>query len=176
MTAAEEDLGHLYGVQSVDARDDVAHVKLVGQGLQGEDHVKVSRVEWRVIRLADDAARGVEFGEALSQHGELAEIFHGRFASNVTFAHEGRSVHATEDHVVAADVHVVGGVAGLDVKFTRRLAHLFEYEVGIKFDSLTVDRLAGLAKEFYRFGFDELHPDLGHDASPTAVEDLDRFG
>ena len=54
----------------VRARDDVAHVDLVGQGLQGEDHVEVPRVERGVVRLADHSAGRVELGEALGQHGE----------------------------------------------------------------------------------------------------------
>ena len=56
----EQDLGHRDGVGGVDARDDVAHVELVGQRLQRVDHVEVAAVERGVVGLGDHAAGGVE--------------------------------------------------------------------------------------------------------------------
>ena len=160
----------------VRARDDVAHVDLVGERLQGEDHVEVPGVERRVVRLADHAPRRVELGKALGQHRELAEVGHGGVPADAPLPDERRTVDAAEDHVVAADVHRVLGVTRLHVELAWRLGDLLEHELGIEPDRLVVDGLARLAEQLDRFGLDELHADLRHDATPTAVEDLDRVG
>ena len=57
---AEQDLGHRDRVGGVRAGDHVAHVDLVGHGLQRVDHVQVPGVERRVVRLADHPAGRVE--------------------------------------------------------------------------------------------------------------------
>jgi hypothetical protein len=55
LATAEEDRAHLDGVAGVDARDDVAHVDLVGQRLQRVRHVEVPGVQRRVVGFADHA-------------------------------------------------------------------------------------------------------------------------
>ncbi len=81
-------------------------------------------------------------------------------AAHVALAHEGRAVDAAEDHVVAADVHVVGGVARLDVELAGGLGHLGHDEVRVELDGLAVDALAGGPEELDRLGLDELDADL----------------
>ena len=96
--------------------------------------------------------------------------------ANSPVSNEGRSVDATKDHVVAPDVHVVERITRLDVELSGRLRDLLHHEVRIEEDRLTVDSLAGLLKQLRRFGLDELHADLGNDAPPPSIEDLDRVG
>src|SRR5438067_2081382 len=65
LAAAEQDLGHPDRVARVRARRDRAEVRLVGDGLQREGHVEVTRVERPVARLADHAAGRVDLRERL---------------------------------------------------------------------------------------------------------------
>jgi len=53
---------------------------------------------------------------------------------------------------------------------------LFQHELRIQPDGLALDALARLAEELHCLGFGELHPDLGDDAAPAALDDLDRVG
>ena len=156
--------------RGVDAGDDVAHVDLVGQRLQRVDHVEVPAVERGVVGLVDHAAGGVEHGEGLRQPREVAEVLHRAVAAYVAVADERRPVDGAEGHRVAADVHGVGGVAGLEVELPRRLGHLLEHEVGVEEDRVVLDPLAGLAEQVERPVVHELDADLGHQPAPALVE------
>ena len=143
LPAAEQDLAHRDRVGGVDARHHVAHEDLVGQRHQRVRHVEVPRVERGVVGLADHSPGRVEHVEALRQLGEVAEVVHGRVAAYLALAHERRAVDRAEGHRVAADVHGVGRVAGLDVELARRLGHLLEDEVGVEEDGVVLHPLAG---------------------------------
>jgi hypothetical protein len=73
--------------------------------------------------------------------------------------------------VVAADVGSVRRVAGLEVELARRLRDLLEDELGVEPDAvLVLERLAGAGEQLDGLGEQELDPDLGHQASPAAVD------
>ena len=156
----KQDLAHRDGVARVLAGHHVAHVDLVGERHGRVEHVEVPGVERRVVRLGDDAADAVHHGEALRQLGEVAVVLERRLAAHVAVAHEGRAVDAGEDHVVAADVHVVGVVAGLDVELPRRLGHLREDPLGVELDVVAVDLLPRGAEQLDRLRLHELDADL----------------
>ena len=166
----EEDLGHRDGVGGVRAADDVAHVDLVGQRLQRVGHVEVAAVERGVVRLVDHAAGAVERREALGEAAEVPEVLHGAVAAYVALAHERRTVDRPERHRVAADVHAVRRVAGLEVELTRRLRDLLEHEVGVQEDGAVLDPLPGCAEQVERSVVQELDADLGHQPTPALVE------
>jgi hypothetical protein len=136
----------------------------------------VAGVERGVVRLADDAAGRVHHGVRLGELGEVAEVVHRRVASDITFAEERRPVDRTEGHRVAADVHVVLGVARVDVELLRRLGDLLEDEVGVEEDGVLLDALSRLAEQLERAFGHELDADLGHDPPPTRVELRHRVG
>ena len=167
LAGAEQDLGHRDGVRGVDAGDDVAHVDLVGQRLQRVGHVEVPAVERGVVGLVDHAAGRVEHREALGQPREVAEVLHRPVAAHVAVADERRAVDGAEGHRVAADVHRVLGVAGLEVELARRLGHLLEHEVGVEEDRVALDLLPGLAEQVERPLVHELDADLGHQPAPA---------
>jgi len=96
--------------------------------------------------------------------------------ADLALADERRAVHRAEHHVVAADVHAVGRVARLHVELARGLGGLFQHELRVELDHVAVHLLAGLAEQFDRLRFGELHSDLAHDAAPAAVEHRDRVG
>jgi hypothetical protein len=173
---AEQDLGHADGVGRVRPGDHVAHVDLVGQRLQRVDHVQVPGVERGVVRLADHPACRVQFVIGLGQHGQLAEVLHGGVPAHVALAHERAAVHRAEHHVVAADVHVVGRVAGLHVELARRLRHLLEHELRVELHHVAVHVLARLGEQLNGFGLGELDADLGDDPAPAAIEHRHRVG
>ena len=174
--AAEQDLGHLDRVGGVRPGDHVAHVDLVGQRLQRVDHVQVPGVERRVVRLADHAAGRIQLVIGLRQHGQLAEVVQRGVPAHVALAHERAAVHRAEHHVVAADVHVVGRVAGLHVELAGRLGHLLEHELRVELHHVAVHLLAGLGEQLDRLRLGELDADLGDDPAPAAVEHRDRVG
>ena len=154
----------------------VAHVDLVGQGLQRVDHVQVPGVERRVVRLADHPAGRVQLRERLGQHAQPPEVVQRGVPPDVALADERRAVHRAEHHLVAADVHVVRRVAGLHVELPRRLGHLLQHELGVEEDHLAVHLLAGLAEQLHRLRLGELHPDLRDDPPPALVQHADRVG
>ena len=78
--------------------------------------------------------------------------------------------------MVPSDMHCVLRVASLHVELPRCLGNLFENEIRIKPDSLTLDDLPRLTEQLDRLGLDELHADLGHDAAPPVVDGVDRIG
>ena len=147
VAAAEQDLGHRDRVGGVRAGHHVAHVDLVGQGLQRVDHVQVPGVERGVVRLADHAPGRVQLRKRLRQHAQAAEVGQRRVPAHVALADERRPVDRAEHHVVAADVHGVGRVPGLHVELPRRLGHLLEHELRVEEDHLAVDLLPGLAEQ-----------------------------
>ena len=77
---AEQDVGHLQRVARRLAGDHRAHVRLVGQRLDGEQHVEVARVERPVVRLAAQAAGRVQLLERLRQPAEPLEVGQRRLA------------------------------------------------------------------------------------------------
>ena len=109
--------------------------------------------------------------ERLGEPGEVAEVVHRRVAAHVAVADEGRAVDAAEGHRVAADVHGVGRVAGLDVELARRLGDLLEQEVGVEEDVVVLDPLAGRAEQVERPVGQELDADLGDQPPPALVQD-----
>jgi hypothetical protein len=153
---------------------DIAHVELVGQRLQRVNHVEVARVQRRVVRLADHTARRIQLRERLGQHRKLAEVLERGVPSDLTFPHEWRPVHGAENHLVAADVHVVGRVPRLHVEFGRRLGDLLEHEFGVQLDDISVDLLASFAEQLDSLWLGELDADLGDDPPPALVKDGDR--
>jgi hypothetical protein len=78
--------------------------------------------------------------------------------------------------VIAADVHVVGRIAGLHVELTGRLGHLLEHEFRVELHDVAVHLLAGLGEQLDRLRLRELDADLGDDPAPAAVEHRDRIG
>jgi hypothetical protein len=106
----------------------------------------VSGVERCVVGFTDDPARRVELREALGEHGEPSEVLQRRIPAQSALSHERWAIHATEDHVVAADVRGVGRVAGLHVELAGRLRHLGEYEVRVELDEVALDLLTRRTK------------------------------
>ena len=145
------------------------------QRLQREHHVEVARVKRPVLGLADRATRRVELRKSLREPDEVLEVGHLRVAADVALADERTPVDGSEDHVVAADVGRVGGVARLQLELPRRLGDLLEDELRVEPDTvLVLDDLPGVAQQLDRLREQELDPELGDDPPPAAVERLDR--
>ena len=114
-------------------------------------------------------------GKELGEPDEVLEVGHLRVAAHVALADERAAVDGGEHHVVAADVRVVGRVAGLQLELAGRLGHLLEDELGVEADAvLVLHDLAGAAQELDRLGQQELDPELGHDPPPAPVEHCHR--
>ena len=127
-------------------------------------------VERRVVGLGDHAAHAVDGRERLRHLREVAVVGEGGVAALDAAPHEGRAVDAREHHVVAADVHVVGVVARLDVELPWRLGDLLQDEVGVEEDLLALDLLAGGTEQLDSLGLHELDAELADDAPPALVE------
>ncbi len=138
----------------------------------------MTRVERRVVRLADRPARRVELRECLREPDEVLEVGVGRLAALHPLAHERAAVHGAEGHVVAADVDRVRGVARLKVELARRFRHLLEDPVRVELDELTLDLLpCGLEQgDAFRMRLrgSEVDPELADDPPPAALELLHR--
>ncbi len=93
-----------------------------------------------------------------------------RVPADVALADERRAVDAAEHHLVAADVHGVGRVAGLHVELARRLGHLLQHELRVEPDDVVLDLLARPAEQLHRLRLGELHADLGDDPPPALVQ------
>ena len=130
----------------------------------------MTRVERRVVGLADDAARRVELAERLGELREVAEVLHQGVPADAALEHERRPVDAREDHVIAADVHAVRRVARLHVELPRRLRDLLEHEVRVELDVLALDGLPVRAEDLERAIVVELHAELADDAPPAPIE------
>ena len=131
-------------------------------------------VERLVVRLADRPPGRVELRERLREADEVLEVGVRRLAALDPLAHERAPVHRSERHVPAADVDVVGRIAGLQVELTRRLRHLLEDPVGIELDELAFDLLPGGCERGDRLVVQEVDAELGDDAAPAAIELLHR--
>src|SRR5689334_7415978 len=117
------------------------------------------------------ASRRTSPSRANGQPHEVLEVVHRRLAAHVTLARERAAVDRGEDHVVAADVGCVLGVARLPLELARRLRHLLEHELGIEEHAVAVDHLlTGLAELLDGLVEQELDADLRDDPAPAAVQ------
>ena len=74
------------------------------------------------------------------------EVVQRGVPAHVALAHERAAVHRAEHHVIAADVHIVGRIAGLHVELTGRLGHLLEDELRVELHDVAVYLLASLGE------------------------------
>ena len=176
LATAEDDVAHGKRVARVDARDDVAHEHLVGEGERRIEHVEVTAVEGRVVGIRHYATDAVDRRERLCHLREVAVVGQRRVATNIASTDERRAVHAREHHVIATDVHVVGPVARLQVELARCLGDLGEDELRVKEDLVALHALSVSAEQLESLGLHELDAQLGHDATPALVEDRHRVG
>ena len=118
----------------------------------------------------------VELGEGLGEAHQVLEVGHLGVAPDVALADERAAVDGGERHVVAADVQVVGRVAGLQLELPGRLGHLLEDELGVEADPvLLLDDLARVTEQLDRLGQQELDAQLGDDPPPAPVQDGHRL-
>lgn len=112
----------------------------------GAEDLQVALGDRHVLRLADDAARVVEGGEAVRELDEVLQVFERPPASGaVEVAHVRRTVDRCEDKIRAADFDAPVRVARVlreTVGGERELGH---GELGRDADSLARDLGPGLA-------------------------------
>ena len=111
-----QQIGHRHRVAGGVLRDHRAHVRLVGERLDGQQHVEVARVERPVAGLAAQAAGRVQLVEGLAQAAEVLEVGHRRLAALVALAHERRALRGGEEHVPAADADCALRIAGHQIE------------------------------------------------------------
>ena len=112
----------------------------------------------------------------LRQLDEVDEIGQRAVAPLVSDAHERRSLRGQEHHAVAADVDVVLGIARVHPELRGRLRHLLEHELRVELDEIAFDVLTRRPEELERPRLVELHADLGDEALPAALDQVQRLG
>ena len=137
---------------------------------------EVARVERHVVRLADVPARRVELGLHLRELDEPHEIGQRAVAAFAADAHERRALSRQEHHAIAADLEVVLGVARVQHEFRGRLRDLLEYELRVEAHEIALDPLTCPAEQLERPRLVELHADLGDEALPASLDELDGLG
>ena len=86
----------------------------------------------QVVRLARQAAGGVEVVVDLGERQKSAEVGERRLAPHAALAHERRALDGAELHGVAADDEAALGVAAVQRERRRRQGDLLEHEVRVE--------------------------------------------
>ncbi|MCY1231602.1 hypothetical protein D9M72_440570 [compost metagenome] len=129
------------------------------------DHVEVALVDGHIDRLADRAAGMVQPWARLRQLDQIAEVLDRAVAPALVEIHdEGRPIGRGEDDVVAADLDIAGGIAGVLCELPWCRGDDFLEHAGLEGYAHAIDLGAGPLPMVERLGVvAELDADLGKD-------------